>query len=695
MISSQIPFYQIAEINNDDDGKYIKTEGLINREPKVEIDYIDDNNRNIRESRELQCFNVQETPGNTNLCGIPRTLFCKYSGKIKLAAGDLIRFRGIINVVENHKQLYTLMCLIDEESLEFVDLQQERVTHSKSFFTSDTLKQLQNREFLLFFDFLNEKAAKEGFLLKRMNGFIGHSSVKVQCNHSQCCFNFNISIKGSGKDCVCSIPLQKNYELKHNHQLNTTIYTHKALPAPVKEEILLYRRAGRLSFSKIAILISAKHGLRLATQQIKQILENEDIDDFKTESEELIEFMETIHGKCFIRENISNGVNLRTAVATFTQKELRNLKLYGDVIAIDPTFDQMRTNWSIIPLTCIGPNRELLSAGVIYSASLASDFFHWVLEILTNDDMPCSEIIQTLISDDDQGLNGAFSINNNYNRNDETETVRKIKKLNRIKCYWHKKKKFIDLLRRSRISDEERENFKKQFHDMCFTRSSIKCQAILDSLKKDLNTPAMQSFLNSLELHLFAKSHIGSTLNLGYISSSMAESANYRYKSQSGEYSLTLKESRGVFIEVEEQSETNRNYIKNRKTHKISSPLMNQILEERVTVSIASAIAGSMIKSKRLILRKIDENNIQVKDPVQEEDFFVDIAKRKCSCFKCEQVGIPCSHLIAVFHEYNTFIHPRWRVGEQSLTEDDVINIRLSTSTKVSYSNLRISLKTC
>lgn len=164
--------------------------------------------------------------------------------------------------------------------------------------------------------------------------------------------------------------------------------------------------------------------------------------------------MNSIQRNYFVSEHLNNGINLRTAVATFTTEELENLKLLGDVICIDPAFDNRKTNWSMVPLTCIGSNRELLSACVIYSSSLAADFFLWVLHKLINKEIPC-------------------------------------------------------ILRKMRITEEDREKWKKIFHDMCFTRSLDKSKSLLQTHKSELTTPAIQSFLNTLELEylLFQGSH--------------------------------------------------------------------------------------------------------------------------------------------------------------------------------------------
>lgn len=84
------------------------------------------------------------------------------------------------------------------------------------------------------------------------------------------------------------------------------------------------------------------------------------------------------------------------------------------------------------------------------------------------------------------------------------------------------------------------------------------------------------------------------------------------------------KESRIVFIAVEKQSETNKYYIKNRKTHKICSTMLNEVLTSQVTVSIVSAIVRSIEKDDRLKLKRLENNTIIVTDPIAEEEYVVD-----------------------------------------------------------------------
>lgn len=94
--------------------------------------------------------------------------------------------------------------------------------------------------------------------------------------------------------------------------------------------------------------------------------------------------------------------------ATFTNEELENLKLFGDFVSIDPTYCSMSSNWTIIPLTVIGYEREIRSAGLVFASSTKSEIFRWLLAILVSE-LPCKNILTTICSDDYEGLAGAFT----------------------------------------------------------------------------------------------------------------------------------------------------------------------------------------------------------------------------------------------------------------------------------------------
>ena len=126
------------------------------------------------------------------------------------------------------------------------------------------------------------------------------------------------------------------------------------------------------------------------------------------ESEELRLYMEATGGSFIHFDNEEKDSISRKIFATFTKEEMENLSQYGDFISIDPTFCPMSSNWSIIPLTVIGQEREIRSGGLIFSSSLKSDNFRWILKILIND-LPTKGKLCTICSDDDTGLAGAFT----------------------------------------------------------------------------------------------------------------------------------------------------------------------------------------------------------------------------------------------------------------------------------------------
>lgn len=69
-------------------------------------------------------------------------------------------------------------------------------------------------------------------------------------------------------------------------------------------------------------------------------------------------------------------------------------------------------------------------------------------------DLPCKDKFQTLISDDDVGLDSCFLNIRKFEMNDlisvQDPLIKdKILSLKRIICYWHKKCKLEDILKRS------------------------------------------------------------------------------------------------------------------------------------------------------------------------------------------------------------------------------------------------------
>ena len=138
---------------------------------------------------------------------------------------------------------------------------------------------------------------------------------------------------------------------------------------------------------RIAKIISEIDGTFLSSVKITNLYKEEKKIKKKTriaESEELREYMNSIGGKFISDGTIKEGGNeiKRKIVVTFTTEEFKNLEKFGDFLSADPTYCSMTSFWTIIPLIVIGAEREIRSAGLIFSSSGRSEMWRWILKIL-------------------------------------------------------------------------------------------------------------------------------------------------------------------------------------------------------------------------------------------------------------------------------------------------------------------------
>ena len=359
----------------------------------------------------------------------------------------------------------------------------------------------------------------------------------------------------------------------------------------------------------------------------------------------------------------------RKVFASFTIQEYSNLERYGDFISIDPTFYSMSSNWSIIPLTVIGCEREVRSAGLIFASSLKTETFYWILHLLV-DILPSKDKLTTICSDDDTGLNGAFTETklNMY----KTDTDNKILKLKRVICCWHKIQNFIKFISFLKLPEDDQQKFINLFKIMGMTRDkklSEQCYAKLSQNELIRNYLEMNI---GKKIDMIAKSSIN-YFTCGYNTSSVSESINSRLKNSLPLRYLTLTEIRDHYTFVENNAMLNNRYYKIRKIHKIVPDQIKEIMSRfNVSEAIAEAMLGSIIKSDLLEI-ELSKESAKVKekksDVYTKEDYFEEyiIVDDHCSCNKEESAGIPCSHYIRYLKEIgknileSIRIAPRWQ----------------------------------
>jgi hypothetical protein len=134
-----------------------------------------------------------------------------------------------------------------------------------------------------------------------------------------------------------------------------------------------------------------------------------------------------------------------------------------------------------------------------------------------------------------------------------------------------------------------------------------------------------------------------------------------------------LYELRKIVVDLEEQRDVNRRWLKSRRPHVDHSGCERLIQQFHLDRRIAESLTGSMAKAERLrIVRATDDFE------VFEDNFFggesrfkVSLDGKACSCGKLATVGLPCSHIFRILSEIEgtenlkELIHPRWVLSDE------------------------------
>lgn len=99
--------------------------------------------------------------------------------------------------------------------------------------------------------------------------------------------------------------------------------------------------------------------------------------------------------------------------------------------------------------------------------------------------MPSKDKLQTICSDDDSGLNCAFRVLLNDDINDDFHT--KVRRLNRVICFWHKISNFITFLNGLSLPEDKVAKYLKYFKKMGQSRQydvAISCCKKLEGKAK-------------------------------------------------------------------------------------------------------------------------------------------------------------------------------------------------------------------
>ena len=573
-------------------------------------------------------------------------------------------------------------------------------TNKSSFFRPDNLFSISSSDGKAFVNSIKKEAFAEGFQLTSLRKKDGEYNV-LRCSRyndpeTRCSYRLNIQQYNVGKP-DHFFKILNTSTISHNHPMNPLSFAHKNVDDDTKQVMNTMSKCN-ISSTKISDFLYESKSIRITSSQVRYVINQDKQKDNKIETEELIDKIVKEDGLYFVLDDPCGDVNYRRAIFTVTHDELDNLQKFGDFISIDPTYPNLTSNWTTIPLTVVGHARELRSGGVIFCSNVTSDVYTWVIKILANN-LPCYNILRTISSDDDQNLEAAW---NNIEQDPSCFH------LSRIICIWHKIKNLKDEMKNVDMSKEDQDKVIKLFHEMAFTRNEDKCLELLQTIKQ--NYTKISSFINAFQekyLRTSTKSFSKFTWSLGYISNNFSESHNSSIKNLLGNRSLTLVEMRDVITKAEMRRRTEKEYIKNRKIRKaIDQKTIELMRKFKIDRSISESIVGSMQKGDSLNL--VQQGNLWIVEEQKTSDFY-EVTNNDnqwhCTCGKLTSTGLPCSHILKVMREIqiefapeSCLIAPRWILSEQmfenvmikKLDEISIIQLRNDQpkSVKKRYTNI-------
>ena len=554
-------------------------------------------------------------------------------------------------------------------------------SEESSFFSVKNISSLKYRTGSEIVSELKANALAEGFKLTSVHK-ISDSYICLKCSKYKkafpCKFYIHIQEHNHNSPNQFYQPT-KNMCLEHNHPLNALSYAHELIDEKTKQ-IIKSMSEVNIDSTKISEFLYKEKSIKLTSKQVTYLIRKDKNKQIECETNELIKKIVNEKGlyKIFPEEfeseeeeslplsDLHEQIHYRRAIASFTEEELRNLNEFGDFVCLDPTYPSLTNNWTTIPISVVGKGRELHSGGVIFCSNVFSEIYQWIIKLLVYE-LPCSNIIKTICSDDDTVLESAFN---------NLQSDPKCSNIDRIICIWHKMCQFTDIIKRIGMDANEQKQLVEKFKEMAFTKDEQKCQTIIEDLK-GIHSSVFDFITKSIEnrLKTSTKAFTKQVLSLGYLSNVFSECNNSNIRRLIGSKALSLCEMRDIITRADERRKMNREYFKMQSYNKLFDPRIFELMSSlKLDEKIAASIAESLQKSLDLKIEKMDDS-YKITELKTNDSFIVTNTNSWfCTCGKLTSTGLPCSHIFKVF-EYNeipiinvsSLISRRWILTEKEL----------------------------
>ena len=459
------------------------------------------------------------------------------------------------------------------------------------------------------------------------------------------------------------IRVDDSLNLEHNHALEPEHYAHLLLPTEIEETVHELRKSGVKPIHIIKFLHA--RGIMLTSLQVQWMVRKDSVLGFESESEELNAMMGEHDGSTVsFFEATMNGEKHRWGILTFTAEELRNLRLFGDVLFIDGTYCNLKMKWEVLPITAITIDGTICCCGMFYAAMTNETILGWLLfqlwQMKRNDEVKW----RTVVTDEDAAFIAAFREFGNWASSNGINHG-----LHHVLCAFHKERNFDTKLMQCSMSKSERARARQLFKSICYCPHRPYVDHCVEELR--LMNEKLEKYIGkeiSPLLSNFSRAYLSDVHANGYNTTSPAESMNRLLKhGLSG--MPTLADSRRHFIMVlRDHERTSAIKLAKRRRPVLRNGWLPSDVYKFVGRRTADAIVEEFQARMNVELELMDgqlhgEFNL-AEIPEQQmarlvfvarsnrnRDLVYQLTVKGCQCALAQFRGIPCCHLLRLYEQ--------------------------------------------
>lgn len=436
-----------------------------------------------------------------------------------------------------------------------------------------------------------------------------HKDVK---NTNKIGCNFHLSFNKNANGIYI---LSKNSNFTHLHNIEIEEYDNLD---EVQEDVICMKKIG-ISNYHVIMYIESKYNISLTRYDISKMLKEDPCN--VSETEQINNYMDK-KGKCFIFEDSNCNV---AGIYTITYEEIENFKLYGDFLVIDGTTIPNFLEWTIVPISLQGNNMELLSGGIAFTSSENSEFYEWLIGILSS----FSSKLKCIISDEDTAICSAMeNFQNIYH----------------FLCIKHKIAHIHSLVKKN---NKNIDRFNELVNNLFYSRSK---NIVMESLSKIyelfpevINYFETNVFVNRYKLlvsmrpNVFVFNHTSSQLGESYnnmIKRNLTNKINHLWEIRE-HVSNTFRIKKNNDIQIKNNAHISNHFIFNQYGINLSKRICNKLDFE-------------IFHSQKIIIEQIDDDTWVAKE---NENMEFKLNFNDCECKYTIQAGLPCRHIIALYDQ--------------------------------------------